>query len=237
MMRPLIRLTLALIVILGVGMVFARAIGGTQPNPVAAWRTNPDGSSCGESCLFGIVPGVTSMDEAVKLIKAHPLTRDMTLNDSGSINSVEQFNSVEQNDLTSTSIVLLPDSQQSVHEVGINWSEWGLAFPHQSSVSFSDLNLVLGFPTEIDLGSSEMGGDTYYLSHKFIVFTVPSCNSMSNDRSPSGIGLVLTTSTNKEYSSNTPVKWRGFASRISYWRIALAQYPDYYTGNSFHCFP
>src|SRR5262249_11028164 len=37
--------------------------------------TNPDGSACQQPCLFGIRPGTTTYDQAVVLLKTHPLTR------------------------------------------------------------------------------------------------------------------------------------------------------------------
>lgn len=50
-----------------------------QPIPLASLFSDPDGVPCPTLCLFGIYQGVTTADEAVSLLKAHPLTRNLTI--------------------------------------------------------------------------------------------------------------------------------------------------------------
>jgi hypothetical protein len=39
--------------------------------------TNPDGSPCAQPCLFGVRPGKTTLDDALKILDRHPLTHSL----------------------------------------------------------------------------------------------------------------------------------------------------------------
>ncbi len=57
--------------------VFAlRRVGNAQPSPLASLFTNADGTPCEQPCLLGIQPGKLSTEQAVNLLKKHPLMRD-----------------------------------------------------------------------------------------------------------------------------------------------------------------
>jgi len=75
----LIRFCNALIVVFAVAMLAIHLIGGLFPNPIAVLFTNPDGSPCQMPCLFGVRPGVTTVDEALQLLDKHALTRGMEI--------------------------------------------------------------------------------------------------------------------------------------------------------------
>src|SRR5262249_44610444 len=75
-MNGFLRLVISLFGGLTAALFAIKGIGATQPDSTFALLfTNPDGSPCSQPCLFGIRPGVTTYDEAVRLLKAHPLTR------------------------------------------------------------------------------------------------------------------------------------------------------------------
>jgi hypothetical protein len=58
------------------GTVFlARAAG--PPDNFGLLFTYPDGAPCDGPCLLGARPGETMLDDAVRLLEAHPLTRHM----------------------------------------------------------------------------------------------------------------------------------------------------------------
>jgi hypothetical protein len=61
------------------GVMGARAAGRDNSPAVAAIFTLPDGKPCVESCLFGVLPGQTRHDEAVRLLQIHPLTRKFSV--------------------------------------------------------------------------------------------------------------------------------------------------------------
>ncbi|MEO8396900.1 MAG: hypothetical protein ABI700_28150 [Chloroflexota bacterium] len=58
-------------------MLVARLIGTTRPqSALAAVFSNPDGTPCGQPCVFGIRPGETTVADARLLIQAHPLAQN-----------------------------------------------------------------------------------------------------------------------------------------------------------------
>src|SRR5262245_35734692 len=81
-MGRFIRLTLKLVLLSASIIVVDRLLGGTRPSPLAPIFTFPDGTPCERRCLFGIQPGVTSVVDAIALLKAHPLLRSFTIKDT-----------------------------------------------------------------------------------------------------------------------------------------------------------
>src|SRR5258707_6005019 len=47
-----------------------------QVSRIDAFCSNPDGTPCKRPCLLGVRPGETSYEEALALLRAHPLTQD-----------------------------------------------------------------------------------------------------------------------------------------------------------------
>src|SRR5205809_660621 len=76
MVKPLIS-TIKLIAFCSVLICAAKAIGNLNENPLTGWFTNSDGSVCTMPCLFGIQPGITQYEDAIKIIQLHPVTRSM----------------------------------------------------------------------------------------------------------------------------------------------------------------
>lgn len=71
------RLILLLMFISATVVLAARLIGGLHPPlSLSAIMSGADGTSCDHFCLFGILPGVTSIQQAVLILHSHPLTRD-----------------------------------------------------------------------------------------------------------------------------------------------------------------
>ncbi len=76
------RLVCGLLFILVTVLVGVRLMGSTHLGKVAALFTNPDGSPCQRPCLFGIRTAETTKAQAVILLKSHPLTRNLTLDNT-----------------------------------------------------------------------------------------------------------------------------------------------------------
>ena len=79
----LIGLCFVLIAALSGAILAIHLIGGLFPNPIAVLFTNPDGSPCQMPCLFGVRPGVMTLDEGLRVLDQHPLTRAMQAKASG----------------------------------------------------------------------------------------------------------------------------------------------------------
>src|SRR5215468_2847176 len=56
-----------------------RSLGTVQPSPGNALFAEPDGSACGMPCLFGVRPDSMTVDQALSVLAAHPLTRQMRI--------------------------------------------------------------------------------------------------------------------------------------------------------------
>lgn len=56
----------------------ARALGRERETAWQAFFTAPDGTLCQPLCLFGVVPAKHTPQEALALLKAHPITRRWT---------------------------------------------------------------------------------------------------------------------------------------------------------------
>ncbi|MBX3062952.1 MAG: hypothetical protein KF726_08250 [Anaerolineae bacterium] len=70
-----LRLTLILLLIHMLGVSLVRTLVHSVPTTLEKLFTSPDGMPCPQSCLFGVIPGVTTVTEAVRLLHDHPVTR------------------------------------------------------------------------------------------------------------------------------------------------------------------
>jgi hypothetical protein len=74
-----VRFTLRLTLIFVASLLAVRLFGSLRPPSTLTLITSaPNGARCDHPCLFGIRPGLTSIDEAVRILHNHPLTRDAT---------------------------------------------------------------------------------------------------------------------------------------------------------------
>jgi hypothetical protein len=73
----LLRLSFLLVGSFAALITAIRVLGGAQPNILATLFTNPDGSPCPMPCLFGANPNEMTVDQALKVLTAHPLLKNM----------------------------------------------------------------------------------------------------------------------------------------------------------------
>jgi len=81
-----------LLLVTGITLILTVTFGlprRLDTRPAAVWMfRNADGSPCATPCLFGIRPGVTPYNEALMILRQHPLTRDLALSPSITNNGV-----------------------------------------------------------------------------------------------------------------------------------------------------
>jgi hypothetical protein len=206
-MLRLFRLTA--ISVFGLSMVMAavRWIGGTQPLSLAAWFTNPDGTPCPYPCLFGIRPGVTRYEDALALIRSHPVTRHMRLTpSSGSqalqINddSVAFFVYRDRNNRVE-SIFTTPSYRNGVTDLPLG---------------LGDVIAVLGIPDSIPMRDSQNLPTSFAYPELGISFSAINWNSPYMDLSQPYFAF----SVGQRWSEQHPdaVPWVGFGSRERYVR-------------------
>jgi hypothetical protein len=74
-MIAVIRVTIGVMSLLLAVIVGVRTVSAVQNSPLVALFSAPDGSPCAPPCLFGVRPGETPFNDAVILLKQHPLLR------------------------------------------------------------------------------------------------------------------------------------------------------------------
>lgn len=79
MARRFLAGSLTLIALFTLAITLTRAVGQGQLPQTEGIFTMPDGRACPRLCLFGVMPGETSAEQAANLLRAHPLTRDFDL--------------------------------------------------------------------------------------------------------------------------------------------------------------
>src|SRR5262249_50436568 len=84
-MLTFLRLTALLIVLCAFSAGIIHDGSSQQPSSVLALFTKPDGTPCERPCLFGVQPGITSFDQALALLRAHPFTHRFEPNLAGDI--------------------------------------------------------------------------------------------------------------------------------------------------------
>jgi hypothetical protein len=65
--------------VMAVLVMTVRAAGYATPVTFSAFFTDPAGRLCAPDCLFGIVPGHTTLEDGIRLLETHPITRAMVL--------------------------------------------------------------------------------------------------------------------------------------------------------------
>jgi hypothetical protein len=73
----LLRLSLLLVGSFALLITSIHLLGGLHPNPIVVLFTNPDGSPCKMPCLLGVNPDEMTVDQALNVLRAHPLLRNI----------------------------------------------------------------------------------------------------------------------------------------------------------------
>jgi hypothetical protein len=210
-MNSFVRLPIAIVILFAViavtsgGLVMAAR--QSEPQSWAIFR-EPDGQSCERPCVFGIVPGQTSLSEAQQIMNDHPLTRDYIIEDSGS------FRQVYSTPEFSMVVALILDEDQIV--LWIEGQFFGLDF------TIADVLLLFGTPRYIRFAKTAVGG---YLSLRYEGEYFFTSEIVNNEFDPSGRFFLF--SLNAPYAAETdgafgqigvneyPV-WHGFGSLLRY---------------------
>jgi hypothetical protein len=152
-MANVYRLTLAVLVLIAALISITRLMSTTQPAPLATLFTNANGTSCERPCLFGVQPGKTVYQHAVRQLRTHLLTRSFQPNLRGDI-----FRGTDQ------SVILYLDAQATV--VGI---ELVSRSPSSLAAHWGSLGQVialLGLPERIEQTSDRRR--SYYLADHLV---------------------------------------------------------------------
>jgi hypothetical protein len=186
-------------------MVFAAR--QSEPQSWDIFRA-PDGTPCESPCVFGVIPGQTSLSEAQQIMNDHPLTRDYIIEDSGS------FRQVYSTPEFSMVVALILDEDQIV--LWIEGQFYGLNF------SIGDAVRLLGTPRYTRFAKSAVGG---YLSLRYDGEYLFTSEIVNNEFDPNDRFFLF--SLNAPYAGETDgafgqigvneyPAWHGFGSLTRY---------------------
>jgi hypothetical protein len=128
-----------------------------QPSHLAMLFTNPDGTPCKRPCLFGIRPGETPYEPAIRLLQTHPLTRSFESDTDRGVFSGQGISIIVF--LSDSNLVSRIDLIRTSDSADVSWGTLG------------EVVAVLGPPqlVGVDAGSTR----TYYLADSMMFFHSP----------------------------------------------------------------
>ncbi len=146
------RLTLGVLIVSAAAIVASRLSGNSHTPLVAALFTNPDGTPCQRPCLFGIRPGQTTLDEAVALLRVHPLTQSLKRVSFGFADTVH-FGSENAGVQIGRR-----RGESKLAWVHIDSYTWWFPRPLLADATLADIASVLGPPSRISFDQSREVG-------------------------------------------------------------------------------
>jgi hypothetical protein len=208
-MRWIYRRAFFLLTTFAAAIFCVRLLGGIrQPSPLyAILFENPDGSTCQRPCLFGVRPGAMTVTEAIAILQAHPVTRDLKRDNSNAGPSVYIYfsgrNVTARIDSTGAWIDLL--FHESIDPKLPPTPAWLL-----SDRSLGDVINAFGVPdlVEQDLNYHRVISLYYYARHLRIVHLRRSNQVITPDDALVSITVFAGTPATGPWTG----QWRGFAS-------------------------
>jgi hypothetical protein len=220
-MRRLAVLALIVTVLLAALVGLTRLISRT--NKVTSFAlifTGPNGLPCAQPCMFGIRPGQTTFLDAVALLRAHPLTRDLRVTDS-----VERRGLVFSGDPFNVGLSCDDEGKLNMVDVQIGAAAPGDQAPPPSvfqSATFADMLLELGSPDYVAFGSATSGSiiESYYQALHLRIAHEARSELRINPNLPLLYVFMYIRS-----ADITPelFPWMGFTSASRYTRAALSR--------------
>jgi hypothetical protein len=116
-MRRFAGLCIGLILVFAAVIIAASLITRHRESPLQAMFTAPDGTACDQSCVFGIRPGVTNLDQAVDMLKKHPLTHDIRYVEGPGSRTGSAYVFASQNSV----LTLYPDNNIIIQRVRLTY--------------------------------------------------------------------------------------------------------------------
>jgi hypothetical protein len=205
-MIAVIRITIVVMSLFLAAIVGVRTVSAAQKSPIVALFSTPDGSPCVQPCMFGVRPGETLFNDAVQLLKQHPLLvgfeDQITLGDSGLQYATFGKNRVE--------IYLEEDNDDRVLFIRLELFPPGLVI---SPFSFGDLVLFFGVPEYVSVGNYQVAEIGYHYFH--LNYARPGTHTMSvNDQ----FERLFVRAFPLDEPSRLGVPWQGFTTIARYAR-------------------
>jgi hypothetical protein len=213
-MNSFVRLPIAIVILFAViavtsgGLVMAAR--QSEPQSWAIFRV-PNGQTCDSPCLFGVIPGQTSLAEAENLLNHHRYTRDLILN-----NQTEGHRQYITPDDTLI-VTLRMDEQNRVTSISAGFEE--------NVLSYGGSLALLGEPELVRFAARDGGG---FLSLRYdgnlVISSYQQTNSFYPDQRVGGVELSSQPITRRidnrfdfvQFTVNEFPFWQGFGSIMRY---------------------
>jgi hypothetical protein len=210
-MIRLLRLTLLLCCLWSPLIVIAQRIGATQPTSpfFAEVFTNPDGSPCEQPCMFGVRPGLMSEDEALAILKTHPLTSELGANTRSHLYLEGPTFSVQLGDNVNYMALTFRDLPANRH---LETSTSRLTRP-----LWGDVINYFGLPDSAQTTSYQFPPDVYGFYYRSGIVT--RFHSISRNHAGPGSRLVVISISQRDATlidQKFGIPWQGFANLDRY---------------------
>lgn len=192
-----------------IAILAVKDFGNAQPNFLAEWFTNVDGSSCRQTCLFGIEPGITKYGEALKIISEHPETHTMQIYQRLGY-PTDANNITYGNGLFCVSI--WQDQGDKVGGIIVSTQACYVKAPQ--GMELGQLMALLGNPDGISLGKYGVAPDYYFFLDGKLYLQAWNENNSCN-LSPTTNYDLLELDSQDGRDPSLP-EWKGFAKRTKY---------------------
>jgi hypothetical protein len=199
-MYRLLRIAIAMLFVCEVAVCTAKFLGSREVSPLALWLTDPDGRPCATPCLFGIQPGATKFDDAIKIMATHPVTRNLQKREVYE-NSVQLWND-------SFSLLFLRNRNGQVEAVVVQ---------NHEEISLGELMANFGYPSDIRVGNYDSPNYYFFFDGRLSVeewFKSDICIY-----SPAANLVLRLELRDNDHRGSNALKWKGFASRKIYARL------------------
>ena len=201
-------LLVSVIVIVCAGPLFGVKLAESrQESELSKWFEDTYGIACTQPCLFGITPGVTRYDDALKMISQHSETRSMqkgAANSFGSVFGDERF-----------SIMLTQTQNGYVGDITItNNVDYFTPIVAPDYFKLGQLIAAVGSPSHITLGDYGSSPDYYFFFEGRLVAQV--WNADISCKIDPQVAYQTLELQNYDSRGSDALPWKGFARRDKY---------------------
>ena len=209
-MARFLRRTGVIMLLCAIAIVAVKGFGSIQPDPLADWFTNVDGSRCTKPCLFGIQPGVTKYGEALNIIARHPLTRSMQIFQT-LYYPISSDNVIYGND--DFCVIIWQNQDNLVGGIIVSIQGCNVKTAPKK-LALGQLMVALGNPDSVSLGKYGIAPDYYYFLGGQLFFQAKNSENACT-LSPDVNYELLTLDIADSRDLSLP-EWKGFTQRSKY---------------------
>jgi hypothetical protein len=181
-------------------------VGGTEATPIGDGGFLSE-QPCGSPCFFGVIPGVTTKDNAIALLQSKGLYQDCTDADNSKENGIHEITCTYP---TWALVVSVENNDNLVS---------GISFPPSDNITVEEVIAKYGQPTavsELAIGPSGRDFDAYMILYydriNTVIDLITQKNSSVYDVSPTTLVGIIEYYNQEQYQSRQQIiqSWKGY---------------------------